>query len=371
YGTYTNSQLCGPAVLQMMLNYIWWNSSNFTTPPMKFDNQTTIYNEALSHNYNPSANYLDTNGMWWYLEHNRPMPYSAYGYHFVKDARATVGEALGDIAFWIDYEIGTYGGLKPGHPSHVPVAVPAYGDYSNWMVVRGIHADQAVYPTYPVTATIYGLWVNDPSSNGLGENTYKTADEFTTTYFLPMNVAGDNPAYNDKYVSITEPPEQGTINVNIANSPQLLTPEQMRTKTGIVKVDPVKETALDAIQTLASETDDQSIPTQLIAEKVITVNGNGRRYYIVTFTMETPRISTTHITTIVLPVVAAVAIDYSTGALMEISIPKTPVKFFDGLSYTSGKYIQIGPSTFDIAYRVNIGGFFYDISPDGTMTPAV
>ena len=57
-------------------------------------------------------------------------------------------------------------------------------------VQNGVHTNQSIcLGPWPVTATIYELWVNDSYSNGLGENTYKTASKFTTTYYKPLQPA--------------------------------------------------------------------------------------------------------------------------------------------------------------------------------------
>jgi len=88
----------------------------------------------------------------------------------------------------------------------VPAAIPAYGDYSNWMAVRGVSSDQ---PAYPLSGhpdlTVYGFWVNDPLPDGIGANSFKTITVFLETYYLPMSET--DPDYAEEYVAIVEPPE--------------------------------------------------------------------------------------------------------------------------------------------------------------------
>ena len=47
--------------------------------------------------------------------------------------------------------------------------------------------------------------MNDPLASGIGENTYKTVEEFNATYFKPLNVTDD--PYDGEYLAICEPPE--------------------------------------------------------------------------------------------------------------------------------------------------------------------
>jgi len=94
---------------------------------------------------------------------------------------------------------------KPGYPAHVPVAVPTSGDYSHWMVVRGINTNESLwghYPDFP-DVTIYGFWLNDPSTGGIGSDSFKTTETWLSDYYHPLNVVGDT--YNGKYLAIMDP----------------------------------------------------------------------------------------------------------------------------------------------------------------------
>ena len=212
-------KMCGPATAQMNLNYMWWNkTADPAGPPMYYDNQTWLYEYGINHNANTSLPYFDTQGMFTTIQYLDPSPYSEYGYNFGKCSSTDVDYMLKLICHWIDYTVGTYGGHKEGHPYHVPGAVPVYGDYTNWMSVRGIHTNEHAYP-WPDNLTVYGFWVNDPypaSMGGIGENSYKTAAEWKNTYYKPLNT-GD--AWDGKYVAILEPYNGTPGNVTIAASP--------------------------------------------------------------------------------------------------------------------------------------------------------
>ncbi len=200
------NEMCGPAVAQMTLNYMYWDTDEDPTPPMTFDDQGALYTYGINHNATPGLDYLDLVGMWHTIQDYRPLPYSQYGYNFSKRHDTDSSQIIKQIAQWIAYEIGTYGGHEEGHPLHVPGVIAAYGDYSNWMAVRGIHTSEDAYPL-PPELDVYGFWVNDPfpaSLGGIGENSYKTIAEFLATYYLPLTT-GD--AYDGEYVAICEPPD--------------------------------------------------------------------------------------------------------------------------------------------------------------------
>ncbi|MEA1945170.1 MAG: hypothetical protein U9N07_07555 [Euryarchaeota archaeon] len=206
-------KMCGPATGQMNLNYMWWNSSLDPAPPITY-NQSYLYDYGIAHNWNTSLPYFDTYGMWRTIQYLDPSPYSVYGYNFNKYSSTDQMHMMKLICHWICYTVGTtWGGHKDGHPYHVPGAVPAYGNYTNWMSVRGVHTNENAYPWPTGELLVYGFWVNDPypaSMGGIGENSYKTADEWATTYYLPLDVSDINPGdpYNGRYVGILEPPDE-------------------------------------------------------------------------------------------------------------------------------------------------------------------
>jgi hypothetical protein len=203
------NEMCGPAVAQMALNYMYWNKITHPEgPPMlpQFA-QDSLYEYGIAYNADPESEYFDLQGMWHTIQDKKPMPYVEYGYNFTKRHNTDQYIMLKLICQWIDYTVGTYGGHKDGHPYHVPSIVPAYGDYTNWMAVRGIHTDVPAYPM-PDTLIIYGFWVNDPypvSMGGIGENSYKIISDWNSIYYVPMTV-GD---YIGEYLAVFEPPESG------------------------------------------------------------------------------------------------------------------------------------------------------------------
>ncbi len=224
-----HNEYTGAAVAQMVLNYIWWNSTVDPTPPLTFPDQSVLYTYGINHNATPGLNFIDPVGMFATIQNHRPLPYSQFGYNFSIVQNTDGVEVFKQMAQWIAYEIGTFGGHEPGHPLHVPAATPAYGDYSNWMAVRGIHTNEDAYPL-PPSLDVFGFWINDPlpaAFGRIGENSYKTASELLATYFLPLTT-GD--AYNGKYVAICEPPDDDPEKaLNILDSPALFTAEAKAT----------------------------------------------------------------------------------------------------------------------------------------------
>lgn len=213
-------QNAGPAVAQMILNYIWWNSITDPTPPLTFPDQSVLYSYGISQNLTPGLSHFDPTGMLRTIQDNRPLPYSQFGYNFSIKSDTDGNEMIKQISQWLSYTIGTFGGLEPGHPDHVPSAIPAYGDYSNWMMVRGIHTNEPAYPL-PATLQVFGFWINDPFPGGLGgigENTYKTAAELLSTYYMAL-ATGDS--YDGKFVAICEPPNKDRQKlVSLMDSPK-------------------------------------------------------------------------------------------------------------------------------------------------------
>ena len=192
----------GAAAAQMALNYMWWDANDTVAPPMTYI-QSDVYDTARA--YSGADPLLDVNGVWKVLQILRPLPYTEYGYNFNKYSNTDSTVLLKLICEWLDYTIGTYGGHKDGHPYHVPGIIPAYGGYKNWMAVRGIHTDTIAYPM-PDELTVYGFWMNDPCPDGIGENSYRTTDQFLDIYYDPLSTGGGQ--WDGKYVGILEPPEE-------------------------------------------------------------------------------------------------------------------------------------------------------------------
>jgi hypothetical protein len=80
---------------------------------------------------------------------------------------------------------------------------------------------------------VYGVWVNDPLPNGVGQNWYITADEFTTSYWKPISVPGV--LRENNYVCVVEPPQdfdesvfdKNQISITTDHSPSPITNKQL------------------------------------------------------------------------------------------------------------------------------------------------
>jgi len=124
-------------------------------------------------------------------------------YNFTIIVKADILDAMRDIAHWMDYEVPNTA------VPNTSVLIPAFGGYDNWMVVRGAaasedpNANQHLWQT--ASFTVYGFWLNDPAISGIGENSYKTAAELQSTYYLPLSTAD---TWAGKYVAVAEPPRQ-------------------------------------------------------------------------------------------------------------------------------------------------------------------
>ena len=202
YRTWEQTNWSGPAVMQMMVDHY-----RPEEPAQSYLNATGI---AHNHNCNSGLPYVDRYGMQWTLNnilHNTSSygggRFANYGNHITTD----VENALHYICWW---------------QSAGPGAVPAYTNYSNWMVVRGIHTDinprdGSYYPPYGYT--IYGFWINDPNPSGIGENSYKCVNQFTENYYQAMQ--GQCDVADGSWVSSCEPPEVDA-EITLADSPARL-----------------------------------------------------------------------------------------------------------------------------------------------------
>jgi len=325
------NEMCGPATAKMTLDYIWWNSSQNPEGPPDLYNQSDLYQAGLENNTNQSLPYLDTQGLWYIIQYNKPMPYSEYGYNFMKYKNEDLDEMLKRICLWINYTVGTVGGYKPEHPLHVPAVVPAYGGYTNWMAIRGFHANRTAHPM-PNNITVYGFWVNDPypsSLGGLGENSYKMLATWVSDYYQPL-VTDDT--YNGKYVAIFEPPEiNNEVEFNIARSPirfslikqQIIKLVQLSKDT--ISKELIKQTDQWIIQAAVDGVSEQLIPYDddfaAVFEKTIpgkpifVENLVGNNYYAVPFNLRGQK------------AVVVILIDADDGSFKEASWTRTPVAY--------------------------------------------
>jgi hypothetical protein len=216
--SYTIEQMTGAATAQMILNYATWNATTHPDgPPLTYDDQVSLFEQAITRNDNVSGGYIDAGGMFRTMLHE--LTDNGYGYFFNPSSSTTQEKAALVIAAWLDFNISHAVTIKQGHPDHMPVLVPAFGDYQRWIAVRGIHTNVSVdpYPNGPPPATIYGFWINDPYFGGIGENTYTTVSTWFADYYHKLTVEEDR--FYDTYVAVTEPPEH--FNTDLVNAPVL------------------------------------------------------------------------------------------------------------------------------------------------------
>jgi hypothetical protein len=219
----------GAASAQMILNYIREAAG------LTLLSQDKIY--SYGHKYNLSDNNelleLDTNAMVTVLGHFDPYdfiisepydrfdsladgnPYQGYSFSIdtfdANDSNA-VTKYMKDIAHWMAYPVTRKAWWLDSElvaKPNTPAAIPLYGNYSNWAVVNGFAASGNPVPN-PKTnpwqsnpVTIYGFWLTDPATNGIGQHVFVTAADANAIYFKPMD---SNDAFKGKYLQIAEPP---------------------------------------------------------------------------------------------------------------------------------------------------------------------
>jgi hypothetical protein len=229
----------GAAVGKQMLDYLMWNSTTHPDgPPDVYDENYlyTTYNSGdgeidaadLAHLLNAE---IDDSGNGW-----------IYGYFFSARGHDLIEDALRTICIWVDFPVDYYNDYrevdvpKPGHPNHVPVGIPLEGTYDYWVNVRGIHTDQNCWPPSDITEplNVYGLWINDPQTVGIGSNTYVTVEELTSDYYFKITDPGD--IYFDMFVTVNDPPnidgteliDEETQEINFVQHPEKFNQKQSR-----------------------------------------------------------------------------------------------------------------------------------------------
>lgn len=143
-------------------------------------------------------------------------PYQGYNFSVDTYDPATDPDAINnymrDICHWMAYTVTKedwwLDGELVAYPN-TPAAVPLYGTYGHWAVIKGFSASTNPCPeprTNPWNSpdfTVFGLWIKDPLATGIGQDTYKTAAECISTYLMPVCTED---GYNGKYLQVAEPP---------------------------------------------------------------------------------------------------------------------------------------------------------------------
>ena len=329
----------GSAIAQMWLNYLWWNSSQDLNPPMLFNDQSYLYNYGQPHNYecNKELRQLDAHGLWYTVQNLDP-DYNPYHYNFGIYKRDNVESALNDICHWLAYHAGRIA----GYPVHVPVAVPTGGNYDNWMIIRGIHTSTNPWNTEEYE--IYGFWINDPNTNGIGVNTYKTINEWVENYYFKLtDISTEDPCYN-KWVSILEPPQNNidiskkTIHIDSTYNKKTEFIEITNTIKKDRNLDTIIKNTINSIlkEIVPYDTEFASIFAKtIICDPLLVNNDIGKDYYLIPFNIQ-DNIKQTLVVAIV---------DSNDGDFKEVSWVTNSVKY---LSISSNEALKILSNKIDI-----------------------
>lgn len=215
----------GAAVAQMLLNYIRQGAGvsvldqntiyQYARSPLSLGPDLTPdqMDKTLGH-FDPYDS-LVSNSFDTYDSLTDGNPYQ--GYNYIVDTydpalnANAFNDYIRDICHWMAYTVTKEEWWKNGElvaKPNTPAAVPIYGTYNHWVAVKGFATsanpcpDPRTNPFNTPDFTVYGLWVKDSLVNGIGTDTYKTAAECRSTYFLPLST-GDS--YNEKFVQVAEP----------------------------------------------------------------------------------------------------------------------------------------------------------------------
>ena len=268
YSIWDDPNWSGPAVMQMLINHYR------PEEPSQADLNAT----GIAHNQACNSDLLqvDPLGMQWTLNdilHNT----SSYG----GGKRANYGIGSYDNVISTLHYICYWQHAGPG-------AAPTYGNYSNWMSIRGIHTSADPYPgPYPPGGDyeIYGFWINDPNPTGIGENSYKCVDQWTSEYYFNLTGVDDpvNDTYYNKYVAVCEPPEQPDVEITIVHSAARLDgpvkPELMGLDVVKAAIDGVNEELVPYDHAFAE------VFAKTIAGRPLLVTDESGDYYLVPFNM--------------------------------------------------------------------------------------
>ncbi|MCX5681103.1 MAG: hypothetical protein NT079_02310 [Candidatus Omnitrophica bacterium] len=195
--TATQAYYTGPAAMRMTLQYLFgYDPENIMNdPPPTQDSIYTQYHLNVGGTQGQDMNSAE-------IKYAMNQETNYFTFHFENWFESTPDgavedEAIKNFIYWMDY-------TPPYSLANCPAFVPVNGLDSGtyqWRLVRGFAADKPAYNTLSNPGamndfTLIGLWVNDPSSPGIGFNIYQTPDVFKADY-KPIN---------GKYLAVYDPP---------------------------------------------------------------------------------------------------------------------------------------------------------------------
>jgi len=217
----------GAAVAEMILDFVREDANGESADVTQ--NQIYEYAHALNREENSELLELDAEAMDAVLGKYDPYDFIVsnsmdsfdskpdgnpfQGYSYTVNTADTVTEYMTEIVHWMAFQVPeeawwTTPRTLVAEPN-TPAALPLYGSYDKWVALNGYAVSDDPTPDLsdlwePKSFTVFGFWLTDPSSTGIGQHVYVTAAEAEATYFQPM-AAGD--IYDGKYLQIAEPPE--------------------------------------------------------------------------------------------------------------------------------------------------------------------
>jgi hypothetical protein len=358
FTTWEQEDWSGPTVMEMLIDH-------YLDPP-DVPNQTVLNEAGIGNNQgcNADLQYVDPRGMRYTLNDYLYYPYSPYIAHYGIGSYTAVEGALHYICYWQH--------LGPG-------AAPTYGNYSNWMAIRGIHTSENPYPQSAGSYDIYGFWINDPNPTGIGENTYKTVDQWTDTYFKNLTGVRDGDIYKNRYVAVCEPPVQPDVDVRLVHSKARFSgvitsdaaDEELAVNVNGVplnqvicnrKLDREKENkvvqaAIDSVNEglISYDPDFKEAFDGTVANKPMPVKSDTGDYYLVPFGIESDGMSVT----------AVVIVDSDGGKFKEASWVREPAKYLPVTAQDALKIVyreMKGKSTVKVLEKEKVTGKFKKIN---------
>jgi len=236
----------GAAAAKMILDYIRGAAGY----PVLSQDKIYYYGHRYNRAENSGLLEMDANAMDAALGHFDPYdhiitePYNSYdskadgnpfqGYNYTIDTYGpatdpnAASKYMRDIAHWMAYPVTRkvwWADNELVAKPNTPAAVPLFGSYERWAVVNGFAAsgnpapNPKTNPWFTPQVTIYGFWLTDPATNGIGQHVYVTADDANAIYFKPL-ATGDS--YDGKYLQVAEPPalppEEILQNIDLENN---------------------------------------------------------------------------------------------------------------------------------------------------------